>query len=217
MKTIKVSTINQEGQVAGEEKLPEEIFSQEASPYLLAQAVRVYLSNQRKALAKAKTRGEVDGSGAKIWRQKGTGHARHGDRQAPIFVGGGVAHGPRGNQNYQKKINEKMNRKAIFSVLSDKQKEKKIFLLEDFSFDKTKKAAEFLNKVKQALSLKGKISFLLGNKDVNLKKSLQNLSEVSILKANSLNIYALLKTDYIFLTKNSLGELVSLIKKDENH
>jgi len=70
------------------------------SPVLLSQAVNRFLANQRRARPRTKTRAEVRGSGAKIWRQKGTGHARHGDRQAPIFVGGGIAHGPTGRQNY---------------------------------------------------------------------------------------------------------------------
>src|SRR3989344_4073637 len=80
--------------------LPVKVFGVKADPALLAQAVRIYLGNQRKSSAKTKTRAEVEGSTRKIYRQKGTGRARHGSIRAPIFVGGGIAHGPDGSQNY---------------------------------------------------------------------------------------------------------------------
>src|SRR5690554_4960009 len=84
------------------------VFGQKANPTLLAQAVRVYLSNLRQGTSKVKTRSEVSRTRAKWYRQKGTGNARHGARSAPIFVGGGVAHGPNGQQNWTKSLSRKM-------------------------------------------------------------------------------------------------------------
>ncbi len=95
------------------------VFGIKPNELLVAQAVRVYLARRRQAHPKVKSRGEVKGSTRKIWAQKGTGRARHGDRYAPIFVGGGRAHGPRGEENWQLKMPKKMRQLALFSVLSD--------------------------------------------------------------------------------------------------
>lgn len=191
MKNLKLSVINQPA---------------ETSERLISQAAMKFLSNQRKAQAKAKTRAEVTGSGAKIWRQKGTGRARHGDRQAPIFVGGGKSHGPTGTQNYHLNLPQKMNKKAIFGVLSQKIKEKNIFLLDNLAFKKTKEALSFLNKTKEELSVKGKVLLLCGHNE-GIKKAFRNLSEVEILDTENINVYRLLKRKTIFLTLQALSEL----------
>src|SRR3989338_10897476 len=102
---------NIEGKEEKTIELPKDIFSVSANPSLLAQAVRVYLVNQRQGNVKVKTRSEVIGSTRKIYRQKGTGKARHGAIKAPIFVGGGVAHGPK-QKDYNLKFNKKMRKKA---------------------------------------------------------------------------------------------------------
>jgi len=206
MKSLKISKINQTGGVAGEQGVSAAIFAVESSPALIGQAVKVFLSNQRKARAKAKTRSEVIGTTAKVWRQKGTGRARHGSRKAPIFVGGGAAHGPTGEQNYKEKLNKKMNRKAIFSILSKKLKEKKLFLLDDIAFKKTKEASLFLREVQKTLKTEGKITFLLADNE-SLKRYLNNLADIFTLGVKSLNPYSLLKTDFLFLTKQALEEL----------
>lgn len=218
MKTLKISIVNQEGEVTGEKAVPSEIFGLQASPALISQAVKRFLSNQRRAQAKTKTRTQVHGSGAKIWRQKGTGRARHGDRQAPIFVGGGVSHGPTGEQNYKQKLNQKMTQKVIFSILSEKLREKKLFLLDDITLKKTKEANFFLQKIRKMLNSKGKVSFLLAeNKD--LKRYLNNLEDVLILGAKSLNPYFLLRTDFLFLTRQAEEELEKMTgtTKEENN
>lgn len=206
MKSLKISIINQKGEVTGEKVITAAIFAVESSPVLISREVKSFLANQRKARAKAKTRSEVVGSGAKIWRQKGTGRARHGDRQAPIFVGGGVAHGPTGKQNYKQKPNKKMGQKAIFSILSEKLREKKLFLLDDIPFKKTKEAHLFLQEVRKTLNTKEKITFLLADNE-GLKRYLNNLTDIFVLGVKSLNPYSLLKTDFLFLTKQALGEL----------
>lgn len=218
MTVIKAPVISSEAKVVREETLPQEIFSRPSSYRLLAQAIRVFLSNQRKANAKTKTRSEVAYTGAKIWRQKGTGRARHGDRKAPIFVGGGVAHGPTGEQNYTLKLNQKARQRSIFSVLTQKAKDKKIFLLENPSFSKTKQAQNFLKQLKDTLKIDGKMCFLLSKKDQKIQKALRNLKDLEILKTGSLNAYHLLKQDNLFLTLDALEELKTIfLSQNETH
>src|SRR3990167_4064766 len=109
--------------------LPKEQFGVNASPSLLAQAVRIFLSNQRRAAAKTKTRAEVAKTTAKMYKQKGTGRARHGSYAAPIFVGGGVAHGPSGEQNYKMSLPVKMRRLALLGALSAKAEAKQVMVV----------------------------------------------------------------------------------------
>ncbi len=111
--------------------LPAEIFGLKVKDHLLAKAVKVFLTNQRTARAKALRRGEVSGSGKKIWRQKGTGRARHGDNYAPIFVGGGVAHGPTGRENWKRNLSRKERLLALKMALSQKFAQDKIIFVND--------------------------------------------------------------------------------------
>jgi len=215
MKNLKIAVINAQGEVVGETKLALRLGETSGAVALVAQTARAFLANQRKARAHAKTRAEVVGSGAKIWRQKGTGRARHGDRQAPIFVGGGVAHGPTGAQNYRQKISQKMGRRAVLAVLADKAKEKKILLVKELGFAKTKEAAAFLDKVRQSLKIEGKVAFLLA-KGEESRRYLSNLADTIILSTASLNPYLLLQTDFILLTEEALKALeVSFGKVEE--
>ncbi len=200
MKNLTLSIINEEGKTIGEEKIS---FPAAGSEALLAQAVRVFLSNQRRARAKAKMRSLVVGSGAKIWRQKGTGRARHGSRQAPLFVGGGAAHGPTGRQNYRRKLSQSMVKKALLTVLTAKIKEKKISLVKKLNFKKTQEAFAFSRKIRENFSVEGKIAFLL-TKDEEAKRYLHNLAETMILNAESLNPYFLLRADFLVVTEPAL-------------
>jgi len=110
-------------------KIPAKMAKVKIDQQLMAQAVRVYLSNQRSALAKTKTRGEVARTTAKMYKQKGTGRARHGAYSAPIFVGGGVAFGPTGGQNYRRKMSKALGKLAFASALALKFGEKTIWTL----------------------------------------------------------------------------------------
>jgi len=174
---------------------------------LLSQAVRKVLSNQRKSGAKAKTRSEVTGSGIKIWKQKGTGRARHGDRQAPIFVGGGKAHGPTGTQNYHLDLPKKMRQKAVLGALSAKLEEKKAFLLGDLQIAKTKEAFTFVEKVREKFALKGKILFICSRGEEG-KRYFRNLRGITVLNSQMLNTYQLLASEAILLTGEALKEII---------
>lgn len=189
-----------------ERKADQGIFAVSTELFLVSQAAKKYLSNQRMARAKTKTRSNVAGSGAKIWRQKGTGRARHGDRKANLFVGGGVSHGPTGTQNFKQRLNQKMTKKAIFSLLSDKLKEKKLFLLPELELKNTKQAAVFLQKAKEKLGVKKQLS-LIQFKEPRVKRFFGNIKDLTILEASCLSAYDLLNSPFILITAGALGEV----------
>lgn len=185
-------------------ELPSQVFAVTANPSLLAQAVRVYLVNQRQGNVKVKTRSEVIGSTRKIYRQKGTGKARHGAIKAPIFVGGGVAHGPK-QKDYNLKFNKKEKKIALFGALSIKLKEKKIFGLDEKVLTmkpKTKTIANFLKKLN--LSDKNNLIVMLKMEKNNLVLAMRNISKMSFVDVNSLNPYLILKSSNLIFIENAL-------------
>lgn len=200
------------GKVVGKTNLPKELFGTKINEPLLAQAIRIYLSNQRKARAKTKTRGQVKATTAKWYRQKGTGRARHGAKSAPIFVGGGVAHGPTGQQNWGRSLPGQMRRQALASALASKLKEGEIIFLEDLAKigGKTKNLAMFL----QAFSgdKKKKLDFLLVllKADKEIKRAAYNLSNLRVREVKNLNAYDVLKGGKILFTKEAMGFLKNL-------
>jgi large subunit ribosomal protein L4 len=185
-------------------ELPAKVFAVTVSPKLLAQAVRVYLTNQRQGNVKVKTRGEVVGSTRKIYRQKGTGKARHGAIKAPIFVGGGIAHGPK-QKEYNLKFNKKEKKLALYSVLSSKLKENKIFGLDEKALNmapKTKTVSDFL----KTLKLIGKNNLMIMKKleTNNLLLSMRNIPNIAFTDVNSLNPYMVLKSSSLIFVENAL-------------
>ncbi len=190
--------------------LPKEIFGSQINKPLMAQAVRVYLANQRRGTAKTKSRGEVNISTRKIYRQKGTGRARHGAKSAPIFVGGGVALGPK-PRDYSLKLSQKMKQKALFSSLSAKVKDGEIILVSNLTKiePKTKNMVLLLNK----LQLNGKNKNILlvtprPTKDFeNVVKASRNIEDISIMPSNLLNTYEVLKAKKILLMKEAIDVL----------
>ncbi len=194
------------GKKSGQLNLPKEIFGAPINKQLMAQAVRVYLSNQRKARAKTKTRGEVKGSRKKIWRQKGTGRARHGDKYAPIFVGGGRAHGPTGEENYKLKISKPMKKKALFSALTSKLKAKEIIAIKGLTKiePKTKAMAEMM----ASLPLGKKKSLLVLPEILeNVIRAGSNLTGIDLAQANQLNTYQVLNHYQLIFMEESIDKL----------
>src|SRR3990167_4303427 len=127
---ISVKVYNLQGEEAGSEQLPEALFCMPWNNSFVKQVVDAKLANSRNVIAHAKGRGEVSGGGKKPWRQKGTGRARHGSIRSPIWVGGGVTHGPNKEKNYSQKINKQMQRKALLISLSRKAKDGEIMILD---------------------------------------------------------------------------------------
>lgn len=206
---MKINLYNLKAELIGQQDLSKDVFLANINDSLVSQSVRVFLANQRKAHARAKTRGEVAGTTKKIWAQKGTGRARHGDSRAPIFVGGGSAHGPKGDQNYKLKINKKMAKNATRSALSMFAKNNAIIAIDKFDSikPKTKQAQILIEKLYQVdalLKKSKKPAIIINPTEKNPKISFKNLSQVNVLSSNSLNPYILLKQDFLVFSKDSL-------------
>lgn len=181
-----------------------EIFEAEVNQPLLAQAVRVYQANARQATSKTKTRSEINRTHKKWFKQKGTGNARHGARNPNIFVGGGVAHGPSGEQNYSLKLTSKMKSKALISALSW---QKDFILVGDQINDldgKTKTAVKLLS---EQLKNDGRILVVVEKVEPKMRQSLNNLEQVLTVSATRLNTLQVLNADTIIMTSQALGVL----------
>jgi len=193
------------GEAADKTKLPGEVFEVKVAPTLLAQAARVYLANQRQTGAKTRTRGEVAKTTAKMYRQKGTGRARHGSYSAPIFVGGGVAHGPDGNQNWKRKLTKAMSKKALLGALSIRAAENKLGVIAgaDKASGKTKEAAKLMTKMGKEFQ-QGLL--VVGEEQKEAAQAWRNIADV--ITRERLNTYEVLRHKAIILTSEAIVELV---------
>jgi len=189
----------------GTAELPERIFEVKWNSDLVHQALVTQLANRREPLAHAKGRGEVRGGGKKPWKQKGTGRARHGSTRSPIWKGGGVTFGPNKKRNFSKKINAKMNRLAIFAVLSKKAKDNELKVVENFSVveNKTKNWSDFL---KTIIGLRSRV-LIIPSAANNIKKAISNIKNTDAISPKSLNVHDLLKAKNIILEKETIKEL----------
>ena len=214
----KIDIYNIQGKKTGQLALPKEIFAGKVNASLMSQAVRVFLANQRRSSAKAKSRNEMTSiSTAKTWRQKGTGRARHGSRRAPIFVGGGKAHGPTGKQNYKLKLSKKMKHQALISALTVKCQESSILAITGLSKleGKTKPAFQVLKAVLGEKS-NDRLCVILPKMMPKIKRALSNLPKVSLRLATDLNTYEMLRSGQLIFTRQSLLKLEEyLLKKDK--
>ena len=188
------------GATSGETNLPEAIFASKPNASLLAQAARVYLSNQRTARAKTKTRAEINRTTKKVYKQKGTGGARHGSRKAPIYVGGGIAHGPRGMQNYKLTLPLNMKKIALSSALFAKHANKQLVVGDVEKIDpKAKTLSAFLKKA----NLDGKVTIVhAGSGD--LVKAGRNIKGVTLIPATNLSAYDCLVGGNLLFTNEAL-------------
>lgn len=191
------------GRVSGKMVLPKEIFGAEVKKSLLDQALGVYMVNQKLHTASTKTRGEVRGSTAKIWRQKGTGRARHGARKAPIFVGGGITFGPK-PKNIRLGLPKKMKRAALVAALSSKTMDNKVFGLSGLekASGKTSELANLLEKLKVKNAL-----FVTPEKSGNVVRGVRNIPKTDVLPANQINAFEILKHQNLLITKEALEAL----------
>lgn len=198
---MKVPVFNMAGEEVSSLDLPASIFEAKINRDLMHQALVRQLANARLGTHKTKGRSEVNRTTAKVYRQKGTGRARHGSRRAPIFVGGGVAHGPK-PRKYTKNMPRKMRRAALRSALSVKASNGDIVVVEEISMaaPKTKEMLTIL----QRLTGENSTLLLLAEQDVNVEKSARNLARVKALRAHYLNIRDLLGFDKIVIPLSAL-------------
>lgn len=199
---------NQKGKEVGSINLPENVFGAKWRSDLVHQVVESMRSNARSGTADTKDRGEVRGGGRKPWKQKGTGRARHGSTRSPIWVGGGVTHGPLAEKNYDRKISKKMRAEALYSVLSRKLKDGEIIFIDSLAMPelKTKNAevvleniAKILKDDKLATSKKPKLLTALFDKEDNKVKSFRNLPALDLVFVKNLNPLNVLNHKYLVI------------------
>lgn len=205
---LEATIYDKSGKSVGTATLAESVFGLSWNADLVHQVMLSMNSTARQPIAHTKTRGEVRGGGKKPWRQKGTGRARHGSTRSPLWVGGGVAHGPRNDKNYDRKINKGMKAKAFLTLLSKKWRDGEVLFVDSLSFatPKTAEAKNILTSLSKAkgfekLSTKRKNSafIALGKKDVSTEKSFRNIGSVMIDETRNLNLLDLLKYTYIVI------------------
>jgi len=210
---MEAKLFNQAGKEIGTLELQDYIFGIEPNVPVMHQAMVRQLANARLGTQSTKTRGEVQGSTRKLYRQKGTGRARQGAIRAPHHSGGGVAHGPK-PRKYTKDMPRKMRRLAVRSALSAKYAEGEIVFVDDLSLNapRTKEIVALLG----GLPLKGtKTLIALGEKNDNVANSARNLPNVKTLLASYLNVVDLLTHDTLILPKSALTVVETILGKQE--
>lgn len=193
-------------------KLPEEVFAVEVKNHeLLKLAYDAYLANSRTSAASTKTRGEVRGGGKKPWKQKGTGRARFGSSRNPIWRGGGIVFGPRGNENYSKKVTTQSKRLAVKQALTLADQASKIHVLDVKTTGKTSEVVKFLSDNK----LERKTLLVVETKTPAIIRATNNLENVLLVSTKYLNVFHILNADNIVLSPASIPTLKSwLVKSD---
>ena len=172
------------------------------------------LNHQKPRTAKTKQRNEIKGSTKKIYAQKGTGQARHASKKAPLFVGGGQAHGPKGAVYKIKKINKKVRKLALAQTLAKKNTDKQLHILSDVKkeFNKTKNFNKFLliNKLSNALIVSDK------NSEKNFVRSARNIKNIKVIRDEGANIYDILKYTNVIITSSSMKKIETRLLDEKN-
>ena len=208
---MKLAIVNLAGVAAGEMEIADELLIKNAKgTQAVHDAVVAYLANQRLGTAKTKQMGEVAGTGKKPWKQKGTGRARAGSFQSPLWRGGAVVFGPR-PRDYSLKVPKKLKMLAFRKALSERLLAGDVMVVDDLKLDnhKTKPFAAALKKLVSA-----KTTLLVSDPvDDNLKLASRNLPSVAVERADSVNVYQLLRFDKIVVTKSALEKLQARMHK----
>ena len=208
---MKFKVINIDGKKSNDIDLSDKIFSLKPNEYVIQSLVDWQLNHFKPRTAKVKQRSEIKGSTAKIYAQKGTGGARHSSRKAPIFVGGGVAHGPKGKVYKVKKINKKVRKIGLLQLLSHKKKMNSLFVVQDFKNElkKTKQFNDFLEKN----NLKN--TLIISDKDSKSRiiKSARNIPNLKIIEEDGANIYDILKYKNVVFTTSSIKSFQNRLSK----
>ena len=208
--TLKIAMLDTEGKSAGLISLSEKVFGAKVNKVLMAQAVRVYLANQRLGTAETKTRGDITMTKAKWYRQKGTGRARHGAKSAPIFVKGGVAHGPHAH-DYSLSMPTKMKQAALTSALSVQAKEGNIIVVSGLEKVSAKTKAMALSLAKVGNGKPNKTLVVMPEVVESVYKSARNITGVALLPATQLNTYAVLDAKKIIFMKDAVEKLEKML------
>lgn len=215
---MKYPVYNNSGEQVKDIDLSSRLFGVTPKAEVVHQVVLAQEANSRQVLAHTKTRAEVRGGGKKPWKQKGTGRARHGSTRSPIWVGGGVAFGPRSERNFTQKVNKKQKQLALAMCLSDKASDKTLVILDNLNnvTGKTKDLSVWLSNLKSKVSgMKDskKILLVMDAPDAKLTKSAANLDNIKTISALSLNCVDLLKATTVIATVKSIESVENHFKK----
>ncbi len=200
----KVKVYNLSGKGVGEMDLSDSVFAATVNESLLYDVLKAQLASHRQGTAASKTRAEVNATGRKMYKQKGTGNARHGSRRAPIFVGGGTVHGPKPRE-FGYRPPRKMRLGALKGALSLKLRDGQLRVVQDFELTeiKTKKLMEVLQK----LEVDGGALIVDGKDNDKLRLSARNLQNHSVLPPEGVNLYDLLRHEHLVLTQTAVEAL----------
>jgi large subunit ribosomal protein L4 len=207
---MKLSVVDLKGKKVSSVTVDDEVWGAPARVKLVAQAVRVYRSNLRTGAARVKDRSDVNRTGRKMWKQKGTGRARHGDRTAPQFVGGAKAHGPTGRENYKLRLNQKMRQGALRSVLSDMVRGGRVTVIDGLpEIKKTRELVSLRSNLCGAKVRPSAILLVVDKPNADLVRAARNLEGMTLARPEELNALMLLESERLVITK----EAVKLIGK----
>lgn len=215
---------NIKGQEAGKFEIPQDVFGQPWNADLVSQVLTSLQTSIRKPFAHTKTRGDVSGGGKKPWQQKGTGRARHGSTRSPIWVHGGIAHGPRNDKNFDRKVNQKMKAKALYTILSKKFKNGEVIFVDSISMSapKAKEAKEIMTSLGKVEALKkmatkknNSLVMALDSKNIAVEKSFRNFGNVEVSESRNLNPLMLSTYKYVMFVnpKESLKAISGKLNK----
>ena len=202
---MKIDKLNLDGKKSSIEVL-DKIFSAKINKQLVSNVLYKTIANYKGRKAKTKQRNEIKGSTAKIWAQKGTGNARHSSRKAPIFVGGGVAHGPKGQSNYKKrKLNKSEKKQSIASLITEKNINNDLIIFSDFKSEikKTKEMKLILDK----FNLDSSLIILDKESKTKVDRSIRNIPNTKVADVNNFNIFDIVKYKKLIFTESSVKEL----------
>ncbi len=197
-----------DGKKAGNVVLPEAIFGVRWNADLVKQVADSLMSSKRRNVAHTKSRADVRGGGKKPWQQKGTGRARHGSTRSPIWVGGGVAHGPRNDKNFDRIVSKKMKAKALHTIISRKFKDGEVLFVDQLAIadGKTKGAIASLKGLAGVKGFellfnkrKNSAAIALSSKNEKTEKAFRNLGQVEVFEARNLDPLTLLQYKYLVL------------------
>jgi large subunit ribosomal protein L4 len=201
MSTVEVKNIRNEK--VGEVELNDQVFNREVKTYVLHDVVRLQRAARRAGTASTKTRKEVRGSGAKPWRQKGTGRARAGTRKSPIWRGGGTTFGPK-PRDYSFKLNRKVRQQAVTMALSARYQEGNLVILDDFTLEAIK-TKEFVS-IMKLLELNNALIVVDADND-ELSKSSRNVPGYKVMKTDGVNVYDILLHEKLVLLQPAIESL----------
>lgn len=199
----KVGLFNKEGNKVGDIQLNDDVFAVEVNQYALHQVVVALLANKRQGTQSAKTRSEVRGGGIKPWRQKGTGRARQGSIRAPQWIKGGIVFAPK-PRDYRMAIPKSMRKVAMKSALTSKVQDNEMIVVDSLDFEeiKTKQVVNMLKAFEAKKTL-----IITAESDEKVYKSARNIEGVSVIPANNINVYDLLKFAKVIITKDAVSKI----------